>query len=174
MTFVALWGLSHYDVCRLWHLLPYDVCCLWRLMVCRLFVVVPKTFLHLDCSKGLEKNIANAWEPSVNLWKFVVKGHSGSKLKKLGNHVFFPKWSYVTLWPKYPISSHPKTRGQNSHGTVYLTCAFFQESCVWKCFHWQYFPIQVFCWHDGANRGNSWRHSSPVWVLYLLMIISSH
>ena len=65
MTFVVLWCLSHYDVCRimtfvvydvcrimmfvaywvcrlmtfvaLWRLSPYDVCSLWGLMACRLW-----------------------------------------------------------------------------------------------------------------------------------------
>ena len=47
MTFVALWRLSHYDVCRLWRLSHYDVCRLLGLSpydVCRIM-----TFVALWC-----------------------------------------------------------------------------------------------------------------------------
>ena len=49
MTFVALWCLSHYDVCRLWRMSPYDVCrlitfvALWRLSL-----IVFVALLHLS------------------------------------------------------------------------------------------------------------------------------
>ena len=84
MTFVALWRLSHYDVCRLWRLSHYDVCCsccLSRYDVCRIMTFVAlwclsfMTFVALWCLSPIMTSVAyrvcrsiNGCTLTVSLW----------------------------------------------------------------------------------------------------------